>query len=210
MPLDGINLAALGYGFALFALVGMDGSNYMTLPIQFVAVLDILMIWETTAAPAIHNKFNARQAQAIALGATLLVVGVEDRQAKTFRARATEISSKQRSWRQTLQTTDDLATNAKRQGDEVNLIYTKGWFRSSDQMKTLTYDRLVYYDIDTQTYEIIDGIDRGESYKPQKGDFLIDIDSGKKTFQHGITRSNYKLLHEQDPNLPYGRIFKHQ
>ena len=209
-PLDGINLAALGYGFALFALVGLDGSNYMTLPIQFVAVLDILMIWETIAAPAIHNKFNVRQAQAIALGATLLIVGIEDRQAKTFRARATEISSKQRSWRQTLQTADDLATKAKRQGDEVNLIYTKGWFRSSDQMKTLTYDRLVYYDIDTRTYTIIDGIDRGEPYRPQQGDFLIDIDSGKKTFTHGIQSSDYEPIYQHNPKQIYGRIYRHR
>ena len=45
--LDGFNLAALAYGFALYALVGLEGSNYMSLPIQFVAVLDILMIWES-------------------------------------------------------------------------------------------------------------------------------------------------------------------
>lgn len=209
-PLDGINLAALGYGFALFALVGLDGSNYMTLPIQFVAVLDILMIWETTAAPALHNKLNARQAQAIALGATLLVVGIEDRQAKTFRARATEISSKQRSWRQTLRKADAIATKAKRQGEEVNLIYTKGWFRSSDQMKTLTYDRLVYYDIDTRTYTIIDGIDRGEPYRPQQGDFLIDIDSGKKTFTHGIQSSDFEAIYQHNPELIYGRIYRHR
>ena len=43
--LDGLNFAALAYGFALYALVGLEGSNYMSLPIQFVAVLDILMIF---------------------------------------------------------------------------------------------------------------------------------------------------------------------
>ena len=46
-------------------------------------------------------------------------------------------------------------------------------------MKALTYDRLVYYDIDTRRYSIKAGIGKGELYTPQSGDFLIDIDTGK-------------------------------
>ncbi len=90
--LDGLNLAALAYGFALYALVGLEGSNYMSLPIQFVAVLDILMIWESLVAPKLNNRMNSRQAQAVALGTTLLLLNIEDRQAATFRQRAQLIS----------------------------------------------------------------------------------------------------------------------
>jgi len=89
--LDGLNLAALAYGFALYALVGIEGSNYMSLPVQFVAALDILMIWESYAAPSLKHM-NSRQAQAMALGTMLLLLTIEDRQAKTFRQRANLIS----------------------------------------------------------------------------------------------------------------------
>jgi len=209
-PLDGMNLAALGYGCALFGLVGFDGSNYMSLPIQLVAVIDILMIWETTAAPRLYRKLTCRQSQAVALGATLLILNIEDRQAKTFRARAEEITVKQRYWRRTLNRADEFATKAKERGEEVNLIFTKGWFKSSEEIKKIAYDRLVYYDIYTRTYKIISGIDRGMGYMPKTGDFLINIDSGKKTFNHGINPANYTLLWQHDSSLKhYAKIYQH-
>ena len=208
--LDGFNLAALVYGFALYALVGLEGSNYMSLPIQFVAVLDILMIWESLIAPKLKHRMNRRQAQAVALGTTLLLLNIEDRQAATFRQRAQLISWKQRSWRTTLNEARSITTRAKENGETVNLIYSKGWFKHSDQMKALTYDRLVYYDIDTRRYIIKAGIGKGEFYTPQAGDFLVDIDTGKKLTKYGIDLSNYDVLYQEDSGRDYARIFRHR
>ena len=208
--LDGFNLAALAYGFALYALVGLEGSNYMSLPIQFVAVLDILMIWESLVAPKLKHRMNGRQAQAVALGTTLLLLNIEDRQAATFRQRAQLISWKQRSWRTTLNEARAITTRAKENGETVNLIYSKGWFKHSDQMKALTYDRLVYYDIDTRRYIIKAGIGKGEFYTPQEGDFLVDIDTGKKLTKYGIDLSNYDVLYREDTARDYARIFRHR
>ena len=208
--LDGLNLAALAYGFALYALVGLEGSNYMTLPIQFVVVLDILMIWESLIAPKLKPRMGRRQAQAIALGTTLLLLNIEDRQTATFRQRAELISWKQRSWRTTFNEARAITKRAKENGETVNLIYSKGWFKHSDQMKALTYDRLVYYDIDTKRYIIKAGIGKGEFYTPQAGDYLIDIDTGKKLTKYGIDLSNYDVLYQEDPNRQYARIFRHR
>ena len=208
--LDGLNLAALAYGLALYALVGLEGSNYMTLPIQFVAVLDILMIWESLVAPTLKQRMGRRQAQAVALGTTLLLLNIEDRQAATFRQRAQLISWKQRSWRTTLNEARAITQRAKENGETVNLIYSKGWFKHSDQMKALTYDRLVYYDIDTRRYIIKAGIGKGKFYTPQAGDYLIDIDTGKKLTKYGIDLSNYDVLYQEDPSRQYARIFRHR
>jgi len=208
--LDGLNLAALIYGFSLYALVGLEGSNYMSLPIQFIAVLDILMIWESLLAPKLKHRINGRQAQAVALCTTLLLLNIEDRQSATFRQRAQLISWKQRSWRTTLNKTRLITERAKENGETVNLIYSKGWFKHSDQMKALTYDRLVYYDIDTRRYSIKAGIGKGEFYTPQSGDFLIDIDTGEKLAQNGIDLSNYDVLYQEHPSREYARIFRHR
>ena len=208
--LDGLNLAALAYGFALYALVGLEGDNYMSLPIQFVAVLDILMIWESLVAPRLKQRMNSRQAQALALGATLLLLNIEDQQEATFRHRAGKISWKQRSWRTTYNEAKAITQQAKENGETVNLIYSKGWFKHSDQMKDLTYDRLVYYDIDTRSFTIKAGISKGESYTPQSGDYLVDIDTGKKLTEYGIDLSNYELLYQEDPSRQYARIFRHR
>ena len=208
--LDGLNIAALFYGFALYALVGLEGSNYMSLPIQFVAVLDMLMIWEKLVTPKLRPRMSSRQAQAMALGTTLLLLNIEDRQADTFRQRAQLISWKQRSWRTTLNETMAITRRAKEKGETINLIYSKGWFKHSDQMKKLTYDRLVYYDIDTRQYIIKDGIDSGKPYSPQTGDYLVDIDTGRKLTKHGVDLSKYDLLYQEDPNREYARIFRHR
>ena len=208
--LDGLNLAALAYGLALYALVGLEGSNYMSLPIQFVSVLDILMIWESLVAPKLKQRIGRRRAEAVALGTTLLLLNIEDRQAATFRQRAQLISWKQRSWRTTLNEARAITKRAKENGETVNLIYSKGWFKHSDQMKALTYDRLVYYDIDTRRYIIKAGIGKGQFYTPQTGDYLVDIDTGKKLTKFGIDLSNYDVLYQENPNREYARIFRHR
>ena len=208
--LDGFNVAALTYGFALYALVGLEGSSYMTLPIQFVAVLDILMIWENLIAPKLKYRINARQAQAAAISSTLLLLNIEDRQAATFRQRAELISWQQRSWQTTLNKARDITQSAKENGETVNLIYSKGWFQHSDQMKDLTYDRLVYYDIDSRCYIIKAGIGKGQLYTPQSGDYLVDIDTGKKLTKHGVDLSNYDVLYQENPSRKYARIFRHR
>ena len=207
--LDVLNVAALAYGFALYALVGLDGSNYMTLPIQFVAVLDILLIWETLAAPRLNQRLNKRQAQTIAVGATLLLLTIEDRQANTFQERASFISWKQRSWQKTYNQAKKIASEARERGETVNLIYSKGWFKHSDQMRQLPYDRLVFYDLDTKQYTIKDGINKGMDYTPAKGDYLIDIDTGYKLTQFGIDLSKYEVLYQENKDFEYARIFRH-
>ena len=207
--LDVLNVAALAYGFALYALVGLDGSNYMTLPIQFVAVLDILLIWETLAAPRLNQRLNKRQAQTIAIGATLLLLTIEDRQANTFQERASFISWKQKSWQKTYNQAKKVASEARERGETVNLIYSKGWFKHSDQMRQLPYDRLVFYDLDTKQYTIKDGINKGMNYTPAKGDYFIDIDTGYKLTQFGINLSNYEVLYQENKDFEYARIFRH-
>ena len=84
-----------------------------------------------------------------------------------------------------------ITRRAKEKGETINLIYSKGWFKHSDQMKKLTYDRLVYYDIDNRQYIIKAGIDKGKPYSPQTGDYLVDIDTGRKLTKNGIDLSKY-------------------
>ena len=168
------------------------------------------MIWESLVAPKLKQRMNSRQAQAVALGTTLLLLNIEDRQAQTFRQRAQLISWKQRSWRTTWNEASAISKRAKEKGETVNLIYSKGWFKHSDQMKALSYDRLVYYDINTGDYIIKAGEGKGDFYTPRSGDYLIDIDTGYKLTKYGIDLSKYDLLYQEDPSRPYARIFRHR
>ena len=66
------------------------------------------------------------------------------------------------------------------------------------------------YDIDTRHYIVKAGIGKGKFYTPQSGDFLVDIDTGKKLTTYGIDLSKYDLLYQEDPNREYARIFRHR
>ena len=68
----------------------------------------------------------------------------------------------------------------------------------------------MYYDIDTKQFIIKAGIGKGELYTPQPGDYLVDIDTGKKLAEYGIDLSNYELLYQEDPSRQYARIFRHR
>ena len=207
--LDVLNIAALAYGFSLYALVGLEGSNYMSLPIQFVAVLDILTIWEKLAAPKLNQHLKPRQAQAIALGTTLLLLNIEDRQANTFRERVSFISWKQNSWRKTYNKAEQITKKARERGETVNLIYSKGWFKHSDLMRQLPYDRLIFYDIDSKQYIVKEGAGKGMTYHPVKGDYLVDLDTGYKLKQFGIDLSKYEVIYQEDTDFEYARVFRH-
>ena len=94
----------------------------------------------------------------------------------------------------------------------MNVIFSKSWFKHSDYLRTLRYDRLIYFDIDSGSYTVVDGINKNSSYSPQRGDLLIDIDTGNKfnSFEFKINLDNYQLIYKQSPKLSYGRIFRHK
>ena len=97
----------------------------MTLPIQFVAATDILTIWEAPVSPWLRTRLSVRQTQEAALGTALLLLGIEDRQADTFRHRATAIIWKQRSWRKTYNKGDKDVKKAKQNGEAMNLFISR-------------------------------------------------------------------------------------
>ena len=101
-----------------------------------------------------------------------------------------------------------IRDRAKQNGDEVNLIYSKSWFRNRDHLRRLKYDRLIYLDPDTHAHIIFDGVDTGQNYIPKPGDFLLNIDTGKQLEKHSIDLSSYQLIYEYDPDLSNGKIYR--
>ena len=146
----------------------------------------------------------------MALGTTLLLLNIEDRQAATFRQRAQLISWKQRSWRTTLNEARAITQRAKENGETVNLIYSKGWFKHrSDELPSPTTN-LVYYDIDTRRYIIKAGIGKPAVLHTKPPDFWSTSTTAKKPSKYGIDLSNYDVLYQEDPSREYARIFRHR
>ena len=208
--IDGLNLGALAYALALWALVGFKSTSYMALPVNWVAVIDMLVVWAVAISPWLLNRSSRRITGAIGLGLSLSIVAVEHRFAHNFQARFRSIRNTQRSWRATLDAAQTLALETRRQGEPVNLIISKSWFRHSKYLRRLPYDRLIYLNPENHSIEIIDGIgsDKSTHYKPSPGDLFLDIDSGHKLKKFKINLSAYDLIYSFSEDVSNGHIYR--
>lgn len=208
--LDSLNAGALAYGAALFALVGFKSSSYMALPIQLVATLDILMMWCTWALPRLNRHWPNTNPVLLGAGFSAVIVGLEHTSPISFFNQVSDIRSTQLSWQTTLQETIRLAQATKEKGEPVNLIFSKSWFKHSEYLRSLPFDRLIYIDPDTRETRVIAGINKGAIYQPQRGDYFLNIDSGRKLKKYNINLSAYDLIYDFNPSLSQGKIYRHR
>ena len=123
--------------------------------------------------------------------------------------RVNDITSAHRSWATTLAAVDTVTEPARINGEEINLIFSKGWFKNNNHLKRLKYDRLIYLNEDTKDITIHDGIDKGKPYSPKQGDYFLNIDTGKRLKKFNIDLSSYSLIYELDPTISNGKIYRH-
>jgi len=205
--LDAANASSLAYVACLFYLVGYRSTSYMALPVQFIAVIDILVIWTSAITPWLSNRFGKKCTMPLAVGLSSCLLILEQLQPNNFYVRLRDMTLTHRSWAATYQKADTVLRDARASGGSVNLIFSKSWFRRFNHLKRLKYDRLVYLNEKDKTYLIMDGVDKGKSYAPRTGDFFLDIDAGaalNKKFNVDLT--GYKEIYRYSPSLSNGRI----
>ncbi len=208
--LDCLNAGAIAYGASLFALVGYQSSSYMALPILLVATLDILMVWGSWALPRLKQRWPKAKPALVGAGCSAVILGLEHTSPTSFFHQVSDMRSTQHSWQATLQETIRLAQTTKEKGEPVNLIFSKSWFKHSDYLRSLQFDRLIYIDPDTKETRIVAGINKGKTYQPNTGDYFLNIDSGKKLKKYNIDLSSYDLIYDFDPSLSQGKIYRHR
>ena len=206
--LDSLNIAGLTYILALYKIIGYEGHSYTSLPVQLIAVLDVAFLWQLWIAT--HWPKSRRNQIAIGLAVTTSCVGfisLEHQLKNNFIKTVSKIKSKQDSWQQTFNKVDQLTKEAKRRGEDVNLIFTKSWFRRKRHLDRFKYDRLIFFNPEDKSYTTVDGINRGESYTPKTGDFLINIDRGNTDFL-GDELEKYSQVYKYSPKKSNGWIYR--
>lgn len=206
--LDGLTTGAVLYAGALFVLVGYEGSSYMALPVQLVAVLDLAFAWTAWIAPRLSRRLGSAGATALVgvVGCAGLIA-VEHQVDDNFLERVVSLKTRQASWLQTVERIETITREARRSGRDVNVIFTKSWFRPKRHLDRFHYDRLVYLDPDTNRYSVVDGINKGSDYQPQAGDLLINIDKGGLGFL-GDTLNDYEEVYRYSDSVRNGRIYR--
>jgi hypothetical protein len=195
--LDGLNLAALTYATGLLVLIGFESHKYLTLPVQWVTVLDLCFAWTSWISPALERRFSSRLAGALGSAVVLGTIGIDHLQPTNFRATVGTIKDRQQAWLEAYQAIDITTAPFRNRGDTVNLIYSnQSWFTAKRHLGRLKYDRLIEFNPKNNGFLIEEGIQKGEEYTPQTGDFLFSIDAEIKSSQHSIEPENLELLHQ--------------
>ena len=114
----------------------------------------------------------------------------------------------QESWVQTYDQLHTITKNTLQNGEEVNIIYSKSWFRNRGPLERLNFDRLIYLDLEADVSTVMEGVDKGFYYSPVKGNFLMNIDSGKYLATHHVDMTAYKEIYDYNPNENNGTIFR--
>ena len=136
------------------------------------------------------------------------LIGIEHLGRKNFQHRISKMHSHQDSWVKTLDQMDLISQDALTEGKEINIIYSKSWFRNRGHIEALKYNRLIYYNLDTGTYTIMDGTDKGSSYTPKPGDYLLNIDTGKRLDEFGFDMTPYKKIWDYGAHKSNGKIYE--
>ena len=190
-------------------MVGFRSSNYMALPVQFVASLDLVMLWIWGTACSFNRRTHVGLLGVTSVLTASSLIGIEHLDRQNFWNRTSKIQSNQESWVKTLDQMKQISITARENGDEINIIYSKSLFRNRDHLKRqLAYNRLIYFDLDKDTYLVIDGTNKGLNYTPKKGDFLLNIDTGKRLHDHGVDFSKYQKIYDYDPKISNGKIYR--
>lgn len=205
--LDGLNFSAIVYSLAVYTFTGFQEGSYLALPVQLIIVLDILFAWSTWIYPYLSTKMSNKSISMIGSAACALLIGVEHLQKQSFAAAVHDVTHKQATWEKAYNATRRRLKAARSDGKEVNLIYTDSWFTRKRHLDKLPFNRLIFLDPATNIYTVLDGRGKGEAYKPQSGDYLINVDRDNLA-ELVDDLSDYTKIYSADNNVEYGNLYQ--
>ena len=170
--LDGLNLAALLYAFALLASVGYPFDSFWTLPVQLVTAMDLGYIWCRWIHPH-FNRWPSVGVNLLGVIATMGLITFAHSNSRNFSQRVATIKAIQTGWHSTYLAMKSQIETTESSGKPVNIIIIRSYF-NRHTLKQLKADRLIEYHRGRKTYTVVNGIDEGKSYTPRAGDFAHD------------------------------------
>lgn len=207
--LDGLNLAAITYASGLLILIGFESHQYLSMPVQWVTVLDLGFVWSSWISPSLERQSSTKIAGVLGSALVLGSIGIDHFQPQNFAQKVSWIKARQMSWLEAYQAIDIHTAPIRIRGETVNLIYSKkSWFSAERHLKNLHFDRLIEFDPKRDDFQVKAGIGKGESYFPQSGDLLFTIDQKANTLQTLLDRWSTRLVYQDRNGQSNGRIYR--
>ena len=205
--LDGLNFSAILYSLAVYAFTGFRDGSYLALPVQLVIVLDALYVWSAWITPHLSARMNNKSIGLIGSGACVLLIGIDHLQKENFASAVHDVTHKQVTWERAYNATRRRLKSARSNGEEINLIFTDSWFNRKRHLDKLPFNRLIFMDPTKNTYTVLDGKGKGDAYKPQSGDYLINIDRDNLE-ELVYDLEDYDKIYSADEGVEFGNLYR--
>ena len=106
--------------WGLFAMVGFRSNNYMALPVQFMASLNLVMLWIWGTACSFNRRTHVGLLGVTSVLTASSLIGVEHLGRQNFWNRTSKIQSNQESWVKTL---DEMKKISRKAVDLAAKLY---------------------------------------------------------------------------------------
>ena len=214
--LDSINVAAIAYATALWALSRLMGNDYLVFPIQIVIVINIGYIWSIWVDPWVRKKIVSAFIIPITIAICILTIAVEHWQFPILNMQNTYqlvkwMKLEQIANQQNLENLDTTLRDLKESGSEVNLIINdESRLERVRFLGKMKYDRLIEYNAKEKTFMIKDGINKGRKYNPQAGDIVANVDKNKSLLSPILQDRSYKIIYKDSVSPEKGLFVRLQ
>ena len=210
--LDVLNLSAITYSLALFVLVGFKGYSYQYAPIEFITIVNILIFWCWASSRLVAKMPNKLLVGSVGLTGSFLLLTYEQIDKRySFYGHVSRVHEIHNSWEQSFTAIDQLTRKQKKEGLEVNIIYsTQSWFDKNRHLDRFRYDRLIEWDHKRDQFIVKDGIGESTEYKPKSNDLFINIDRSDPilpSYPNIVYETVYQFNHVHT-HLVNGQIYK--
>ena len=208
---DALNASAIVYILATAYFVDFSMGNHLSFPVQIVFAIDLTyFVALLTQSYSFKKHFSKTIATAFIFVVASFAALLEW---PSFLSRLTSTKNRQDDWASTYYAIKKISKQMKRNGQEVNIIFAKGWYNEHRHLNRLTYDRLIKIDSATGKYIVKEGMgrrDKSYNYMPKDGDLLLNID--RQQFKERLPMldfSCFQLLYDANPSVGYGKIYRY-
>jgi hypothetical protein len=209
--LDAINVAAFAYGISLVLTYSFNASDYLSLPVQMVAAINIGWAWICFIESLDLRMLEAAKKNLMAISILFVAILTEHvlLAGASFAKAVTKVKSEQNYIQSVYSRLFDVSREIRGSGaDVVILIEKSSRFSAYRHLSRIPYRSLVEYS--SSKFIVSDGVNKGQEYHPKVGDIIVNFGSSglHEISSSSIKKLELEVLYKHNLQRGNGNIFR--
>ena len=210
--LDAINISAISYAAALALTYEFNANNYLALPVQLIATINIGWAWIWMVEKKNYKYLTKNIKLILSISLSALIISLDHITTdETFAYTISRLKMEQSITQETYEKLYEVSRDIRESGDDVNIIINESSRLSADRhLDRIHYKSLIEYkEIDGNGLFIIgDGAGKGDIYSPKAGDLIVNLDKKIDLLTPLVQNVKTKLVYKHKPSDGTGIILR--